>query len=375
MKRTDRQLSVIVPVYNVRPYLPVLLDALLSNFPANCECIFVDDCSSDGSVEFIESAIGALSDVENIRLVRHKKNRGLAAARNTGVSEAVGDYIWFIDSDDAPMSNALELILGVLSVQNIDIVVFDYTRMWQSSVAKPLDNKIVVRNLAGIAHDFEAGHAPMRLPANSITSDRSTIVRSMFTDTRFYAWCHVVRSSLCRRFPFPEGKYFEDISVVPMWLMSAEGVYYLPEVLIGYRQRPGSILSSHSVAKCLDLAGSFCHIVRAYTETMSDGASEEFDYLCATWITTIYWAARDLLANGSFHEPGVRAAIEDEVQRFRVVAGKRTRRIVRLIKEDGRKREARSIGILVHGVALFAFLFRIRRSRGGRVLAAVLARS
>jgi glycosyltransferase involved in cell wall biosynthesis len=89
-------ISLVVPVYNVAPYLPTCLDSIIGQTYVTLEIILIDDGSTDGS--------GALCDKYAMKDVRihtyHQKNGGLSAARNAGILQAHGDYIAFVDSDD-----------------------------------------------------------------------------------------------------------------------------------------------------------------------------------------------------------------------------------------------------------------------------------
>lgn len=95
-KRQDTVLSIIVPVYNVEKYLKTCINSLLEQKLDAYEIILVDDGSTDSS--------GGICDEyakkhEKIQVI-HKKNGGLSSARNTGIENAVGKYIGFVDSDD-----------------------------------------------------------------------------------------------------------------------------------------------------------------------------------------------------------------------------------------------------------------------------------
>ena len=89
--------SVIVPVYNAGAWIGRCLDCLSGQTLRNLEVIFVDDCSTDGSVQAIEQAAAADS---RISLVRQKSNAGPGPARNAGIARARGRYLTFLDADD-----------------------------------------------------------------------------------------------------------------------------------------------------------------------------------------------------------------------------------------------------------------------------------
>ena len=89
-------ISIIVPVYNVERYIDACLDSIKQQTYKNSEIILVEDCSTDNSNQIIQAH---LAD-QRIRIIQHKVNGGLSAARNTGMQAATGEYMMFVDSDD-----------------------------------------------------------------------------------------------------------------------------------------------------------------------------------------------------------------------------------------------------------------------------------
>ncbi len=123
--------SVIVPVYNVEAYLDECLGSVRSQQWHNLEILAVDDGSPDGSVAIAERH--ARED-PRIRIV-HRPNGGLGAARNTGVREATGDYLCFVDSDDTLPEKAISALVESAEATGSDMVVgalarFDSKRRW-----------------------------------------------------------------------------------------------------------------------------------------------------------------------------------------------------------------------------------------------------
>lgn len=88
-------ISVVIPVYKVEAFIADAVSSALNQTERNIEIIIVDDCSPDKSIEICEQF-----DDDRIRIVRHRENRGLAGARNTGIRASRGKYIAFLDSDD-----------------------------------------------------------------------------------------------------------------------------------------------------------------------------------------------------------------------------------------------------------------------------------
>ena len=118
-------LSIIIPVYNVEAYIEECLASVVaqSDAKANIECIIVDDCSPDGSMDIVRRFVDNYQGAIRFRMLRHEVNRGISAARNTGVEAATGDYVFFIDSDDYLMEHGLKtLVDGLLANPDADVV-------------------------------------------------------------------------------------------------------------------------------------------------------------------------------------------------------------------------------------------------------------
>lgn len=123
-------ISVIVPVYNVEPYIERCLRSIMSQtFTDGVECILVNDCTPDKSMEIAERLIEEYKGNIQFRIISHEKNRGIAAVRNTGLDAAQGTYIQYIDSDDYVEPDMLEKMYKDAVKTNADIVVADY---WES---------------------------------------------------------------------------------------------------------------------------------------------------------------------------------------------------------------------------------------------------
>ncbi len=117
--------SVIVPVYNVQPYLSRCVDSILQQSMADFELILIDDGSTDGS--------GALCDAYNrndrIRVI-HQENQGLGLARNTGLAHAQGEYVCFVDADDYVGPELLEHLLTAAQRHQADLVIGGWTDIY-----------------------------------------------------------------------------------------------------------------------------------------------------------------------------------------------------------------------------------------------------
>ena len=107
------KVSIVIPVYNVATYIERCLQSVVSQSYQAFECILIDDCGTDESIHLAEQFIKKYQEKISFSIYRHDKNRGLSAARNTGIKAAKGDYIYFMDSDDAITPNCIETLLGL----------------------------------------------------------------------------------------------------------------------------------------------------------------------------------------------------------------------------------------------------------------------
>ena len=118
------KISVIVPVYNVAPYIAACLQSVMQQTCQDAlECILVDDCGTDNSMEVVGETLKAYKGPIDFKVVHHTQNRGLSAARNTGMAEATGDYVYFLDSDDEITPDCIQRLATPLQQEAFDMVV------------------------------------------------------------------------------------------------------------------------------------------------------------------------------------------------------------------------------------------------------------
>lgn len=116
-------ISIIVPVYQVEPYIEDCLSSVIrQTYDGPMECIVVDDCSTDHSMALAEKLINQYQGPILFKILHHTHNRGLSAARNTGMDAAQGDYIYFLDSDDELTADCIETLVKPLQQEWYDVV-------------------------------------------------------------------------------------------------------------------------------------------------------------------------------------------------------------------------------------------------------------
>ena len=120
------KISIVVPVYNVAPYVADCFRSIArQTWQGPLECVFVDDCGTDNSMSVVEHCIDDYSGPIDFRIVRHEHNRGLSAARNSGISAATGDYVYFLDSDDELSSDCIASLAAPLANEACDLIIGD----------------------------------------------------------------------------------------------------------------------------------------------------------------------------------------------------------------------------------------------------------
>jgi len=104
--------SIIIPIYNVAPYVEQCLQSVIDQTYRNLEMLIVDDCGTDNSMEIVGTIIATCP--LSFKILHHDHNRGLSAARNTGIKAATGDYLYFLDSDDWLLPTCIEKMVDCL---------------------------------------------------------------------------------------------------------------------------------------------------------------------------------------------------------------------------------------------------------------------
>lgn len=153
--------SIIVPVYNVEEYIADCFQSIVNQtYTGPMECLFIDDCGNDNSVLILEGLIKAYDGPVEMRLLHHEKNNGLSGARNTGIANAKGDYLFFLDSDDqlfpqsiACLSNAAkneswpDIILGSYHVNLPDNPNNKYQYKYDVLIGQPVIAESFLRDV------------------------------------------------------------------------------------------------------------------------------------------------------------------------------------------------------------------------------------
>ncbi len=230
-KIDDDKISIVVPVYNVFEYLNRCVRSLLEQTYSNLEIILIDDGSTDGSGGLCDEL--ASSD-PRIKVI-HQKNAGLSGARNTGLDNASGEYIFFCDSDDFLSKDALYYMHEKLCRDNADIVACGFSHVWDDYFETGRE-EIFTSNSPGTWSGNEASVQMMR--RNNVCT---------------VAWNKVYKRELFDGIRFPVGVLHEDEATTYKLLYKAKVVSYTPIPFYKYYQRSGGIMGAGLLGRYDDM--------------------------------------------------------------------------------------------------------------------------
>ncbi len=116
------KVSIGFPVYNVEKYVHRSLESILDQNFDDFEVIVVDDCGSDNSMNIIDNLVLLHPKGDSVHIIKHEKNAGLAQARNTAINNASGKYIYFVDSDDVIIPDAIKILYEIAEKYQAEVV-------------------------------------------------------------------------------------------------------------------------------------------------------------------------------------------------------------------------------------------------------------
>lgn len=264
-------ISVIIPVYNVEEYLRECVDSVLNQTFRDFEIILVDDGSTDSSGDICDEYV---EKDERVTVI-HQKNGGLSVARNTGLSEANGKYVYFLDSDDYISENALATLLNIAENDNSDIVFFDAISFADTD-------------------DFTVNQNYIR-KNKYLTDNGYDIFASMVQCKEFHSAVPLLFISkqllLDSSIKFVPGILYEDMVFTYQIFCSAETVSQCSRALYHRRYRKDSIMTSAKSKKHFDGCIAVYSHNSEFTKNLTlenTSAAYEFVSRCAFNIFNVY---------------------------------------------------------------------------------------
>lgn len=212
MRETKRVISVIVPVYNVELYLKRCVDSITSQTYGDLDIILIDDGSTDSSGDICDS----FSD-PRIRVI-HTNNNGLSAARNIGIENARGDYLYFVDSDDWIDYDVLER--AITTIDDADMLCFGY-------------------------NDKAYEYGVYRGGKEALEAHIEGKISGM-------PWCTLCKKECYSTIRYPNGRIHEDTATVYKLFIQARKVIQITERGYHYLERSDSITHTIDLKNLVD---------------------------------------------------------------------------------------------------------------------------
>ncbi len=205
------KVSVIIPIYKVEAFIERCATTLMEQTLREVEYIFVDDATPDSSIQILEEVVARYPErKEQVRIVHHEENKGLPAARNTGLTLATGEYIFHCDSDDYVELTMLEELYHTAKTQDADIVWCD----WYLT--------------------FAESERYMKQPC--FGTPMEALKAMLSGGMKFNVWNKLVRRSLYtdNHIEFPAGYGMGEDMTMMMLFAHAQKVAYIPKAYYHY---------------------------------------------------------------------------------------------------------------------------------------------
>ncbi|MBO4905930.1 MAG: glycosyltransferase [Bacteroidaceae bacterium] len=223
--------SIIIPVYNVVAYIERCIRSVMNQTYSDIECIIVDDASPDDSIAIAERLIAEYIGPVRFQILHHEQNRGLSAARNTGIDAATGDYLYFLDSDDEITPDCIEKLASyVLDDKSLEMVMGNHQVISMDETKKPKCRLLLAQ--------------PMEFHSNKAIRDYYYGRRPMY----IFAWNKLISKDFIvkHQIGFKEGLLWEDVLWIFIVMKYLSHLLIIPDITYKYYRRPNSITSKVS---------------------------------------------------------------------------------------------------------------------------------
>lgn len=257
------KVSIIIPVFKVENFIERCVSSVLNQTYRKLEVILIDDCSPDRSMEIAMQVIEKSDNSKDLEFqyLKHDKNRGLSAARNTGINAATGNYVLFLDSDDAIEEDAIMLLAKEIQNKEIDFTIGDYTI------------KGIQKKIPGLFMNEGAYNAHQ--------------IKKAYRNGQFYmmAWGKLCNLKFIKnnRLYFKEGLIHEDELWTFMLVCKAQSMYVCREPIYIYNIREDSITTNQTTRKKVGILFMILGYMRKYQteqhlqkDILIDGIIERF---------------------------------------------------------------------------------------------------
>lgn len=263
--------SIIVPVYNVERFLEKCLDSILNQDYSDYEIVAVNDGSQDNSANILERYKEKTDKLQVI----YQENKGLGGARNTGIKNAKGEYLFFLDSDDYIDMYTLSTLTKYLEINNLDILAFDCMRVDENG------------------NVFETVSVNEYKQEYTLLSKKEFLLFEPTSCTKIYRRELFVNNGI----EFPERLWYEDLATIYKTVPFAKNIGYLKKAFYYYVQQSNSITHSVNTIRMLEIIKAFESEVHFYKQNnLFEKYYAELEWNCALHV--LYYSAYRLLTCG-----------------------------------------------------------------------------
>lgn len=238
----NAKISVILPIYNMEPYLSRCLDSIIHNTYRDLEIICVDDGSTDQSLEILER----YHSIDSRFVIIHKENGGVSSARNEGLKVATGDFIAFIDPDDWIHPQYFELLMDIYEKYDADVVSCNFQKVEKTVPFSPIDPNAIAVSYFNLEEIF-ADH-----------------------NLKSYVWGKLYPAAMIKnKFSFAENlSLAEDclFNYLVLCSSSKHKIAYIQVPLYCYYQRENSLVHQSKEGALFDIAKLFAEYADRYDD-------------------------------------------------------------------------------------------------------------
>ena len=260
-------ISVLVPIYNVEPYLEEAIESVMHQTYTNLEIILVDDGSIDGSGEICDRYQKKDSRI----MVIHQENRGVSAARNAGLDICKGEMIAFLDSDDAFCEDMLQKMSDAMLESGADIVECKFA-IYKGG--HPMDPQKIRKKKKYFSSEGNR---------RGLYPKRDALLMQLDEKIAVTVWNKLYTHKVWDSIRFREGQNYEDLDIILPLLGEAESVYILDEELYMRRIRKGSITTTYTFKNIRDRELALSH----YFEYIQSHFTDDFGEKNQSWALTV----------------------------------------------------------------------------------------
>jgi len=234
------KISIIVPIFNVEPYIRQCVDSILKQTFTNFELILVNDGSTDNSGDICEQ----YAKQDRRVIVLHKKNEGQSSARNAGLDIASGDYIGFVDGDDYIHERMYEILYSEAELHRSDMIICELmnVEIGQWCNTKNLDCNYSINhytNLQALNQLYKPINGRFDTMGNACEGWIFPVIK-------------LYKRYLFNELRFEKGRIYEDEFIIHKLLYNCSKITTISAILYFYVQRPDSTVGSPFTTKKFD---------------------------------------------------------------------------------------------------------------------------